>query len=55
MTILLNRTIILLCSMLIITGCISKPVQPDPIQSCKSACRGQVQHYEDDLVKCICK
>lgn len=38
-------------------GCITKAplTSQDYMNTCKIACKGKVQHYQDDLVDCVCK
>ena len=45
-----------LCSIIYLTtSCARAPTSADFINSCKQACRGTVQYFEDDLIKCECK
>lgn len=49
------KTLVLILGGFLLVGCAHTPDSRDFISYCKVACRGQVTHYQDDTVDCVCK
>lgn len=49
--------LLLVCVMFCVSACATKqpPTSQDFMSTCRSLCKGKVQHYQDDAIDCVCR